>query len=468
MSTKAVFAIAALVCALLWAGAEWTLPHEQPGKTVLRWATDANPARREQISKFQELNPDVEVRLESGDMSKMIVQCSTGTGPDLIDVLSVQDMSRMVDAGILLDLTPEAAKNGFAPEKTYPSMRDGLFYKGRMYRFPCNVGASCIIYNKAVFADHGLPEPQPGWTWEDFVKICQQLRDIPSRSGQKHFPFANWNGLIYYYELFCGTGGRFFKDGGLRCNLDSPQAIDALQRYYDLIYKYKVVPTPAEASGISSQGGWGSGGFNWFSEGRAAMIPIARWYIVQLPYYPELQGKLGAIQMPSINGRPSASRVECRGSGINALSRHKPAALRFLNFLASEDYSKLIAAGGDSLPPIPEYGTPEKLVCKYEPNVAFHRPFVEAMRDGYTPDVSPYIENSLVIRWLQEAINRVENNLQQPDEALRALAAEVDQRIARNLAYSKNLQAEYEANTGRTYSSNWQSARPALPLAPGK
>lgn len=461
MSTKSVFAIAAIVCAVLWAGAELTLPRPAEGKIVLRWATDANPARREQIEAFQKLHPQIEVRLESGDLSKMIVQCSTGTGPDVIDILSVQDMSRMVDAGILQDLTPDAAGRGFAPEKTYPSMRDGLFYKGKMYRFPCNVGASCIIYNKAVFADHGLPEPQPGWTWEDFVRTCEQVRDTPSKSGQKHIPFANWNGLIYYYELFCGNGARFFKDGGLRSDLDSPQAIDALQRYYDLIYKYKVVPTPAEASGISSQGGWGSGGFNWFSEGRAAMIPIARWFIVMLPYYPELQGKLGAIQMPSINGRPSASRVECRGSGINARSHQKDAALTFLGFLASEEYSKLIAAGGDSLPPIPEFGTPDKLSCKYEPAVEFHRPFVEAMRDGYTPDVSPYIENSLVVRWLQEAINRVENNLQKPEDAMRALAQEVNQRIARNLAYSRNLQNEFEADTGSPYAADWQSRLPA-------
>ena len=468
MSTKAVFAIAAAICALMWAGAEWTLPREQPGKTVLRWATDANPARREQIEKFSALHPDIEVRLEPGDMGKMIVQCATGTGPDLIDVLSVQDMSRMVDAGILLDLTPEAAKHGFSPEKTYPSMREGLSYKGKMYRFPCNVGASCIIYNKAVFADHNLPEPQPGWTWEDFVRTCQQLRDTPSKSGQKHISFANWNGLIYYFDLLCGTRGHFFKSDGLRCDLDSPQAIDALQRYYDLIYKYKVVPTPAEASGISSQGGWGSGGFNWFSEGRAAMIPIARWYIVMLPYFPDLKDKLGVIQMPSIGGRPSASRVECRGSGINARSHHQDAALTFLNFLASEDYSKLIASGGDSLPPIPEYGTPEKLICKDAPQIAFHKPFVEAMRDGYTPDVSPYIENSLVVRWLQEAINRVENNLQSPAEALHALAIEVDQRIARNLAYSKNLQAEYQANTGRPYSPDWQNSLPTTVQPPSK
>lgn len=451
MSTKTFFALAALLCALLWTAAELTLPKEPAGKVVLRWASDANPARREQIAKFMEMNPDIEVRLEPGDMGKMIVQCATGTGPDIIDILSIQDMSRLVDAGILLDLTDEAANYGFQPEKTYPAMRDGLFYKGRMYRFPCNVGASGIIFNKEIFADRGVPLPRAGWTWDEFVETCKKLRDNPSKSGRSHMPLANWNGLIYYMDLLCGAGGRFFREGGLYSDLDSPAAIDALQRYYDLIYLHKVIPTPAEASGISSQGGWGAGGFSWFSEERAAMIPIARWYIVMLPYYPQLQGKLGAVQMPGLPGRASASRVECRGSGINRKTHHPEAALRFIGFLASEEYNELIAAGGDSLPPIPEFGTPEKLVCAYEEDIEFHRPFVEAVESGYTTDVSPYIENSLVIRWLQEAINRVENNLQSPQEAMRELAAGVNARIRRNLERSANLREEYKAITGREY-----------------
>ena len=32
-----------------------------------------------------------------------------------------------------------------------------------------------MFYNKKMFADAGDPEPDPDWTWDDFVSIAQKL-----------------------------------------------------------------------------------------------------------------------------------------------------------------------------------------------------------------------------------------------------------------------------------------------------
>src|SRR5207248_2236223 len=91
------------------------------GMVHLRWATDANPARTVQTNLFDRLNPGLHVTVDpnpAGDPSKLIVQCATGTGPDIID-LGVESLHALVEAGVLLDLTPYARTMGFDPSRTY-------------------------------------------------------------------------------------------------------------------------------------------------------------------------------------------------------------------------------------------------------------------------------------------------------------------------------------------------------------
>lgn len=51
------------------------------GETVLHWATDSIPARDRQTAGFSEQHPVVRVATESGDATKLIVQCATRVGP---------------------------------------------------------------------------------------------------------------------------------------------------------------------------------------------------------------------------------------------------------------------------------------------------------------------------------------------------------------------------------------------------
>ncbi len=49
----------------------------------------------------------------------------------------------------------------------------------------------------------------------------------------------------------------------------------------------------------------------------------------------------------------------------------------------------------------------------------------------------------------------MENRLQTPEEAMRFLAAEINQAIRLNLERRPDLQQRYEAVTGRRYSPDW-------------
>lgn len=464
ISMKRGFAVCFVLVVVLYAIAEGTLARPRSDGIVrLRWATDDNPARKVQTALFAKMTPGFEATVDpglGGDQTKLIVQCATGTGPDIID-MDQQAMASLVATGVLLDLTPYAKSMGFDSSRTYPALRPALEMGGRQYRFPCNVWANCVIYNKKIFDDHGVPYPKPGWTYEDFIAISKQIRDSPSKSGEKHMPVANWLNLWFYEDMLMGYGGRLFSPDGLISRFDSPEAIAAMQRYHDMMYVDKIIPTAAEAAAMSSQGGWGSSGLNWFSSGKAAMIFIGRWYIVQVPNYPNLQGNLGAALLPAVAGRSSRGMTDSRAAGINAKSPHRMAALKFLRYLATPEYSRVIVADGDSLPPNPALArNGADLVNESVPDPAFHAPFVEAVKNARPLDISPFIDPAMVTRWTLEQIEKVENRIQTPPEAMHFLADEINQTIRQNLERRPDLQQRYEAATGRRYSPDWWRSAP--------
>jgi len=449
---RAVFLVLLAVFLALYVLAEVTLDRPpQDGIVRLRWATDPAPARGFQTRTFARMFPGIEVSVDPGDRIKLIAQCATGTGPDIVDIYSKAEMYSFVQAGILLDLTDYARAMGFGPEATYPALKDALCINGRQYRFPRNVYANCVVFNKTVFDDLGLAYPARNWTYGDLARIGRAIRQGNSKSGRKYIPVANWNNLFFFNDLLIGCGGRYFSEDGLTSRLDSPEAVAAMQLYHDLMHVYRVIPTTAEASAVSSQGGWG-GALNWFSGGKAAMIFIGRWYILQVPHFPDLKGALASVQLPRVGDQPSAGVVDAGAPGINAKSRHVKEALKFLQYLASPEYGRLIVADGDSLPPNPDLaGSGADLVNDAVDDPGFHQPFIDAVRAARPLDFSPFIDAGLTQRWLAETIGQIENQVAEPGPAMRSLAAEINQKIHKNLRRRSDLQRVYLRITGQPY-----------------
>lgn len=461
---KPFFLMAGLIAVAMYVGAQATLTHPKKDNVVhLTWGTDPNPARNAQVALFAQNYPGVDISVDpqAGDSTKLIVRCVTGSGPDVID-LSQDSMNSLVAAGILLDLTPYAKAGGFDPTHTYPAVKGSIEANGKQYRFPCNVVANACIYNKQIFDDHNVPYPKDNWTYTDFIRAAQQIENTPSRSGKKHLAIANWSNTAIFEDLLIAHGGNLFTSDGLHSTLDSPESIAALQQYYDLVYRDKVIPTPADAAAMSSQGGWGSGGLNWFSEGRAAMIFIGRWYIVQVPNFPALKGNLGAVTLPRVvlpDGRilPSSSVAATRAAGINVKSKNRAAALKFLQYLASPEYSRIIVEDGDSLPPNPAIATSgAALVDDIVPDPAFHAPFVQAIDNAHPLNFSPFIDALQVSRWLQEYVDKTDNRLLTPEQAMHSVATQIDKQIHINIERAPALQKVYEQRAGKAWRADWK------------
>ena len=461
---KYLFLVFICAFALLYGIAQSTLVTEgDPDRTTIRWSTDKNPARERQVGLFEELNPGVEVIAQKHDFTKIMVRCATGTGPDVVDNFDAFNMHSWVEAGIITDLTDVAGDMGFGTADTYPSLKGALTVEGRQYRYPCNVNAPAVIYNKAILEDHGAPIPTGDWTWDEFIEITTAVKNNPSKSGKTHIPVANWSSERLYHDLLIGHGGRFFSEDGLSSALDRPEAIAAMELFRDLALVHDVMPTSAESRSLSSQGGWGTGGIAWFFNEQAAMIFIGRWAIVRIPAYivrnPGIDERLGTVVFPRVPGLESRVTVRSRAAGINTKTDKPEAARLYLQYLASREYGQLIVRDGDGLPPNPELArTGADLANDIIDDADFHQPFIDAVRTGRPLDLSPFVEAGITQRWILEAVEAVENGAD-PEQKLRQLAGELNERIARNLERRSSLRRKYEAVTGQPYTPDWWEAR---------
>ena len=132
-----------------------------------------------------------------------------------------------------------------------------------------------------------------------------------------------------------------------RCLLDSPEAMDALQYRHDLIYKYKVMPSPSQ---LSAMGGVGAA--DLFVNGKAAMFLSGIW---KTPYFRKtVKFDWDAQVFPK---GPKGGRgwlISGGGYSILRTTKHPEEAWKLLTFLAGEDGQKALAETGLAQPAIKE------------------------------------------------------------------------------------------------------------------
>jgi multiple sugar transport system substrate-binding protein len=387
----------------------------------------------------------------------------------LIDIYDKRTMETFIQAGILMDLTEKAEELGFGPDQTFESVRDAITYDGKQYRFPCNIASNNILYNKAIFDQYDVPYPEPGWTFQDLIEAGVALRE---RSGGDLIPLTDFSII----ELLALYGADFFQAGGLYSAFDSEQAIAAMQMRHDLMFEHRVIPTASEAAATTSQGGWGGGGTQiWFYNEIAAMHSSGRWLIVQLrnPTYNFLGGKLAVADLPKPVGYPESKGIlATRAAAVN-VEGQADEAIKFLQYLASDDYSWRIVRDGDGMPPDPELSTPE-ILAQFEipnPDVSremremlqspeFHKPFVDSLQRARSFNTSPFIDSGLVTRWLDEARGYVDAETMEPRQAMLWVTKQVEDEIAKNLERRPDLQEKFEEVTGEPYREDWRERLP--------
>jgi ABC-type glycerol-3-phosphate transport system substrate-binding protein len=449
-----------------------------PGVIPLVWASGGNPFRAAQIARFNALHPELRLTHDNNNnrFETIIVQSSSGVGPDLYDALTGSILQLFAETGVAWDITPVAAANGLAADvDVWPSLHNEITYEGKQYGYPANVGCFVVLYNKNIFDRFGVPYPSESMTWAEFFRLLQRVSGTPPGGGERVWgtnalaEYSNAPEALFWRMVFYSRHGEFFSPDRTHPTIDTEDMRIAFQMHHDAIYKYGVLATAVDVGAMSGQGGWGGKNITQFADGHFATIISVKSALATLASFvdqqkQELAGwehdparrrreprpevmRLGVFRVPLYPGfRPCAIAV-AQTVLINPASPHREQALAFLRFLASDTYAKTLEPYG--LPANPRQATADYPATHPDLDEnEITRCVIETMRIGYQTRKSPFLLDFDVERVLNQECARMESDPKlAPADLVAEAQQELDGLVRLNLAHSSRLAALYRDRT---------------------
>lgn len=296
-----------------------------PKKVELTYAFhDPAEYRTEMVEVFTDAHPNITIELQQipGDefRTKVYTMATAGTMPDVVRVWEpmVLDFGR---AGQVIDLQPRIdAEPGFNPGDFLESLYDFPVIGEKRYGIPDGWNGHIAFYNKDLFDEAGVSYPIEDWAWDEYVGIARQLSKPEEQLwGSDTIPIA-W--LHYNYKFIWQNGGQVYNEDYTKCLLDSPEAIEGLQYWADLLLEAEIMPSPAQAEGMG----------DLFQTGRVAMQRMGTWVIGPLA-----EGDFAWDMLPEPRGKERRTLVHTAFNVIPTTAENKEAAWEWLNFVVGPE-----------------------------------------------------------------------------------------------------------------------------------
>lgn len=254
------------------------------------------PIQKAMMAAFTRKYPNIRLNTFVADFNtyytKMNTNIAAGTVPDVF-MMSGAYFYNMVMKGVVKELDSYIKDAGLNLARDYFTESANQMYQGKTYAIPGEIDILALAYNKDLFDAAGVRYPTNSWTWQDIVNAALKLTK-KDKKGVQNYGFYSFNSSQELWgDLVKENGGSFLTPDLRHGALDTPQAIKAIQFAVDLIYKYKVSPTP---QGVSSLPGYIQSGGSPFLTGRLAMkfqgnyemtlltaIKNFRWDVVLMP-----------------------------------------------------------------------------------------------------------------------------------------------------------------------------------------
>lgn len=306
-------------------------------------ADDLDPLR-EHLKDFEAANPGVTVKLEAIPLEQLRQSLQTQLrGPNGPDVFAwgsgPQYAGALAEAGLLYDLTASYEAKQWP---VYEFAKTQVTIDGKVLGVPGEMETIGIFFNKAIFAELGLAQPQNLAELEAAAeaikgsgKIAFAMADQEGWEGSHWFSMALSSriGSAKMAELFAGTA-----------SWDSPDVVAALKIWEDWNEAGYFPPTPTAIS-------YDNGNALFFS-GDAAMIPTGSWLVGDI----EAAGvdfEVGFMPFPSETGPGIWTGGLGSGPYVSANTQNPEAAIAFVDYLVSQEHGRWVVENLATIPPYP-------------------------------------------------------------------------------------------------------------------
>jgi ABC-type glycerol-3-phosphate transport system substrate-binding protein len=280
-----------------------------------------------------------------GLLPKLRTVCAAGRAPDIcrVDVAHVVPMA-FGGAIVPLDTLPnspfktaEEARQVYVPAAVDSDLFALPGEKTHLWGIPDQTNTVVLFYNKSHFRDAadrlraaGCDPERPPATWEELARYAAALTD----PAKNRFGYAMELKLWWDFPVLNSWGAPFLAtgaDGALRCALNDPRAIEALE------FVVKLYQEPIEVGGVKTRreaGAWVPGAVSkdqGFINGQYSMVLNGPWILERF----HASGvEFGTAPIPSGPGG-SISNVGGQNMVVFKNCPNKELALDFLIYVTS-------------------------------------------------------------------------------------------------------------------------------------
>jgi multiple sugar transport system substrate-binding protein len=307
-------------------------------------------AYRAVITAFRNEEPDVRVKLiEASDRDDLLARLSTsfagGVPPDLF-LLNYRFYGQFAARDVLEPIQGRLEdSDAFEEDDFYPQALEAFRRDGELICLPQNISSLVVYYNRDLFRRAGVPEPKPGWTWEEMVeKAIKLTRDKDGDGNIDEYGLGVEPSIIRLAPFVWSMGGDLVDDEEkpTRFTLDTPEGLGAMQAFFALRDQHLVIPSDQEREAEDEE--------TRFLNGRLAMVFSSRrstpsfrtitafdWDIAPLPKHEEPAGILH-------------SDAYC----LTEASEAKDTAWKFMEFALGPEGQRITAQSGRTVPSLKE------------------------------------------------------------------------------------------------------------------
>lgn len=331
--------------------AEGVAPYDSETPITLYYAFDgsgSNAATYNAIfDQYEAENPNITVELvfiPMNDWPDFVAKVQTmvagGTTLDLCHITN-ESCPVFYDLDMLECMDPyiEAYPEWFTDMEDIVEMCQSTFVKeGKNYGIAKDWNNVVTYFNLDMLEQAGLEIPTAEeWTPEKFLEYCEKLT-VKNEDGSIRYAF---NIPLYYFgyeAFFFANGGRIFNEDFSECTINSPECVEVVQFFQDLIFKYGYAPVPSvsdwnEMSLINEQ---------------TAMIAAGRWSVATLQANNFTQ--VGVQLLPVFDAENYKVENGVGGSGVMSTSAHKAEAMKLAAWTASDYFANAVAEANGYVP----------------------------------------------------------------------------------------------------------------------
>ncbi|MFZ5980300.1 MAG: extracellular solute-binding protein [Candidatus Zixiibacteriota bacterium] len=392
MRIKTLLAVSLLMLATSGAYAETTLEWWQ-------FWTDPTikPTIQAIVEDFEKENPDIKVKVTdltwANGHEKLVMAFASGTAPDIVE-LGSDWLTEFIVNDHIEDITTY-----IVPDSSEFVGWSMATYNSKVYAHPWILGTRVLFCNRDLIRQAGYDDIYFPMKWDQLKEMVKKISALGddiygwgSNTPEKHRLYKK------FLPFFWSNNAQIFTDDNRYCVISSDYAIEALEYYFDLHNSKAYV---ADQRGIEDA----------FLDGKVGFVISGDWLLKRIKQEKrKLNFFTTLIPGPQFPGK---SFMGGEFLAVNKNSENKEAALKFIDFVTSEENQLRFCKANTAANPSNKY-TQTNEYFQLNDNLLV---FIKQLYNSKHPPLDPewvYIEEII-----EKAVEDVLMYIETPSEALR-------------------------------------------------